>query len=823
MQNIERTFKNLRSYQQYGLVFNALSLLMLFTLSSFHDSTGNGMMFFSVGFVLSIAYTVMTWGREGRMLIVSHKYSALLLALWLTSCFMLNYFMSVFDGLVWWVYALMYANLLTIWMDGNLKLPKWGRGALMFINGVSSVLMLYMTVYLLPIMPVGLVTILVLGVGIHTFIPVFILINNINWVRSKMGESLLPFVGGVAFAFLAILFTALMLNDSKNQIEQCIVKDHFSHGETELPVWVKVAQRTSGGYFMETYLKRGLTYQVFDENFFYMDRRLMNFGSSVDGFKPEHNPLIQLASLTVKEPHINEDERIRILESFRDAKFSNERRLWRGDKLFASQIMTDVMLYPKEGLAYTEKTIEIGNDTWGQGEAIFLFQLPEGTAVSSLSLWVNGVEEKGVLTSKSKASSAYNNIVGVERRDPAWVEWREGNTVAVRVFPVISPHLRKVKIGFTSPLRQVGDKMFYDNVTFRGPDDYQAKEYIQVKGMQGDVKFPRGFKQEGDRRFYQGSKLDKWAVEMPFNITPSAFVWEGKAYTLEKLKIEGSPFAPNKIVLDLTDDWTSDQVKKWVNGKAVPVVAFHHEAERQIKANDDFDELLGDRFSLMPIHRLPAGCLVVTKGGGIHSPVVSDLSGSPLSENLSDYAKTKPQPIPILYIGDAPLSPYWKALAEKRLVDIHRCGFDEAQRLVNGNVFPRKILPENGVAIPRAGITINQMTANQANVEAGHDHIYRLWAYNTVLSELRGQSADSINITDSLLAIAEDANVVTPVSSLIVLETQQDYDNQNIQKNTNTLGNASLKNNGAVPEPHEWALIGLAALAFIFWFRFVKN
>ena len=50
-------------------------------------------------------------------------------------------------------------------------------------------------------------------------------------------------------------------------------------------------------------------------------------------------------------------------------------------------------------------------------------------------------------------------------------------------------------------------------------------------------------------------------------------------------------------------------------------------------------------------------------------------------------------------------------------------------------------------------------------------------------------------------------------ASLIVLETQADYERFDIRKSQDSLGNASMTASGAVPEPEEWALIILAVLA----------
>ena len=57
--------------------------------------------------------------------------------------------------------------------------------------------------------------------------------------------------------------------------------------------------------------------------------------------------------------------------------------------------------------------------------------------------------------------------------------------------------------------------------------------------------------------------------------------------------------------------------------------------------------------------------------------------------------------------------------------------------------------------------------------------------------------------------------MVSPVSSLVVLETQADYDRFDIVDSKNSLKNASMKGNGAVPEPGEWAIIILGAAAFL--------
>jgi hypothetical protein len=58
--------------------------------------------------------------------------------------------------------------------------------------------------------------------------------------------------------------------------------------------------------------------------------------------------------------------------------------------------------------------------------------------------------------------------------------------------------------------------------------------------------------------------------------------------------------------------------------------------------------------------------------------------------------------------------------------------------------------------------------------------------------------------------------VVSPVSSLIVLETKEDYERFGIKDKDNSLYNATKNSSGAVPEPHEWALIIVFVLFIAF-------
>ncbi len=78
------------------------------------------------------------------------------------------------------------------------------------------------------------------------------------------------------------------------------------------------------------------------------------------------------------------------------------------------------------------------------------------------------------------------------------------------------------------------------------------------------------------------------------------------------------------------------------------------------------------------------------------------------------------------------------------------------------------------------------------------------------MKQLGSQFSDDKNVQEKHLAQAQEAYIVTPVSTLVSLESEKDYERFDIKPaGENSLKNASLTSSGAVPEPHEWLLLVL--------------
>jgi len=142
--------------------------------------------------------------------------------------------------------------------------------------------------------------------------------------------------------------------------------------------------------------------------------------------------------------------------------------------------------------------------------------------------------------------------------------------------------------------------------------------------------------------------------------------------------------------------------------------------------------------------------------------------------------------------------------------------------MIKENHFTTFKTAENLVNIESAQISIQENSKDSISKSSGSNHIYRMYAFGKVLEEQVKIQGDTL-AANKYITLAKDANIVTPISSLIVLETDDDYKKNGIEKNVDTLANASINNDGAVPEPHEWALIFIACTTLFFYYRKSKK
>lgn len=165
------------------------------------------------------------------------------------------------------------------------------------------------------------------------------------------------------------------------------------------------------------------------------------------------------------------------------------------------------------------------------------------------------------------------------------------------------------------------------------------------------------------------------------------------------------------------------------------------------------------------------------------------------------------------------LSPYLKTLKEHRAFIYEHGNVEQLSSLISKQEFATNIESDDLIVIDNAGLVFSRSTDTlQSNAP---DHFYRLFAYNQLMHQFKNGIYSNREADTILIAQAQQAHIVTPISSLIVLESVADYERFDIKASANSLDNASMKSKGAVPEPHEWALI-IITFFIVIWLRY-KN
>jgi hypothetical protein len=110
----------------------------------------------------------------------------------------------------------------------------------------------------------------------------------------------------------------------------------------------------------------------------------------------------------------------------------------------------------------TEMTIEhvFRNETEEQLEGTFRFPLPEGAMLTGLAMEIDGKLMDGELVERDKARKAYEQIVD-QMLDPALLEWENGQTFKLRVFPIEKKQTKRVVLKVVAPLHRTSDGLFF--------------------------------------------------------------------------------------------------------------------------------------------------------------------------------------------------------------------------------------------------------------------------------------------------------------------------------------------------------------------------
>lgn len=797
-----------------GFFFVLTSTILFFVSGSneLRDRLGG---FVIVNFALTIIYWVMYLfirkSLDDKSLdIVKH----LILTLFFISAHTLNRELHVFQDCSSWfllTQVLGVSALLAVsFIDEFNRIMRW---FVFILLTIGLLCWLYMALYVIPFYIVGTIGILLLGIGAHIFVPVLFFIRTLSMLKKHFDFRAyrIVFWSLSSSILIGLILFIIQWNLLSKQIGKTI-REAQAISTDGLPGWFSVVKEYKDSWLFTDFVKMNIEYQVVDKDDFDFFGGLNTRNNLVK----LHNPLIMVASLFSYDP-LRQADKIQILKSIHGYEYLQELRLWTGKDIYTESVNTTVQLWPSNGIQYTEHTVQVTNRSqyeWGtSNEAIYLFQLPSGGAVTSLSLWINGKEEKAVLTTKGKAAAAYKSIVGVQRRDPSWVEWREGNKVAVRVFPVNSKESRVFKIGITAPMSKRGTRWNYIPTSWEGPVKSDTRYLTKIVFAQtaASVEVNNASVTEKNEYQVEDQPANELAVSMeaPEKLNAS-FAYEGKRYALSNYLPQRSYFDPKDIYLDINSNWSNQEIsamKTLFSGKNI--FLFHHDLIK-------WEPVQGDKI-INQLRRLPISCFPFYRIKNreqsllISKPSVDNISIEDLGE--SEYAtnlkadRDRGSSINC-FLLNTHSSGYVRTLIESRYLQPELGSIEDLKELIEQKQFAISEESNERIVIPESGVQIQEDTLPVSN--SATDHIYRLFQYNQIL---RSPAVDSFSIER-----ATKANVVSPVSSLIVLESAQDYKDQGIDTDQKGLGNAGIQSQGAAPEPEEWLLIILFSGTLVYWY-----
>lgn len=111
-----------------------------------------------------------------------------------------------------------------------------------------------------------------------------------------------------------------------------------------------------------------------------------------------------------------------------------------------------VDVHIEDGFARTTIDQTYFNNTWGRLEGTFYFPLPPDASLSRLAMYVEQGDScvlmEGGMAERDHARNVYETILH-QRRDPALLEWVDGSTFKMRVFPLEGRKEKRIILSYT--------------------------------------------------------------------------------------------------------------------------------------------------------------------------------------------------------------------------------------------------------------------------------------------------------------------------------------------------------------------------------------
>jgi hypothetical protein len=478
----------------------------------------------------------------------------------------------------------------------------------------------------------------------------------------------------------------------------------------------------------------------------------------------------------------------------------------------------------KDSLAYVEWTMTVANRGNAAGEARFTLALPEGAVASRATLWINGEPREASIAGRGEAKAAYQSVVRISR-DPLLVTTAGAQRLLVQAFPVPVGDSIKLRIGYTAPFAIASD----------GARSL-AMPAIVERNFDVPAELRHSIWFEGDGPIASGdTALRGSGMRLQGRMSDTDLVAHRPRIQLSRLtdpsvRVGGVPGA------DKTPPLTVVQTV----AHAVPARASALMIVLDGSAGDKTaGEALAKALDAIP-QGVPTGLSIASE-----NPVTIDpapwsaqqrarianaisrtgfVGGQDNGTALADALTAVPDNAAILWVhGPQPVAVAGSRERVEQMLDrstalpslvryqaepgraftIEGSPWFDRARFVSPSGDP--VADLSSTLAEMAGATpswvVKREEAPGATV-TGSANIVRLWAADRIAANagVTGKARDAD------IALAHRLNLVTPLSGAVVLETDQDYKDKGLPV-------PSADDVPTVPEPGEWALIAIVALA----------
>ena len=457
-------------------------------------------------------------------------------------------------------------------------------------------------------------------------------------------------------------------------------------------------------------------------------------------------------------------------------------------------------------VAYSEWTLTFQNDASVQREARCVIRLPPGAVVSRVTLWIDGEEREAAYGGRSKVRAAYERVVR-QRRDPVLVTTLGPGRIMLQCFPVPPDGgTMKTKVGITAPLHLTSATSgrlrlpMIEEQNFGVAKDGRHSFDVTVEpplvgtatsgGRAGSgLGTPVGIGVRGPLHADSAARIERHRL---IGVRQSLVTSVQPALDRVVLVVDGSrragayrdriaallaalPSTSHFALLMATEDTT-------YSGAFVPATTAAIQRAQSALANaafvggQDNGPALSQAFALAASNNAS----VVW----IHTTCPTVLSPMPA---LTDLVQSSRTPVLLLQLDTGP-----NRLAHA-LEDLPTTTRIPA---FAGKGDPLKQLARR-LTGPWSRVSLTRQNADPANlpgaIPLGSDHIVRLWAADQI---------DTLPHADAV-ALATSLQLVTPVSSAVVLESQQQYDDAGLDP-AEAVDSPHV---ATTPEPATWALL----------------